>query len=98
MADGAATLDARTVPPARRHAAIFSAFDSLATGEAFVLLNDHDPKPLLYQFQAQYAGPFEWNVLEAGPECFRIEIRRRAGWSPTVTKYLEEVTGGSTSS
>lgn len=68
MPDGTPTLDARTVPPARRHAAIFSTFDSLATGEAFVLINDNDPKPLLYQFQAQYAGAFEWNALEAGPE------------------------------
>ena len=70
-------LDARALPPPRRHPEIFRAFDTLAPGEAFVLVNDHEPKPLLYQFQAERSGAFDWSVLEAGPERFRVEIRRR---------------------
>ncbi len=83
-------LDVRPLPPARRHSEIFGAFGALGEGEAFVLVNDHDPKPLLYQFQAEHPGGFEWSVLEAGPERFRVEIRRRAGEpSRTVFEYLE---------
>lgn len=83
-------LDVRTIPPAQRHPEIFGAFDALEPDEAFVLVNDHDPKPLLYQFQAERSGCFEWSVLEQGPEQFRIEIRRRADAGPrSVTDYLE---------
>ncbi|MBI2893739.1 MAG: DUF2249 domain-containing protein [Deltaproteobacteria bacterium] len=83
-------LDARIIPPPSRHQEIFRTFDALAPGDAFILVNDHDPKPLLYQFQAERPGRFEWSVLEAGPERFRIEIRRRTAEGPrTVTDYLE---------
>ncbi len=83
-------LDVRNLPPSQRHSEIFSTFTALAPDEAFVLVNDHDPKPLLYQFQAEYPGRFEWFPLEARAECFRVEIRRRTGeTSRTVTEYLE---------
>lgn len=83
-------LDVRTLPPMRRHPEIFGLFDTLKPDEAFVLVNDHDPKPLLYQFQAEHPGRFEWSVLEAGPARFRIEIRRRAaGGARGVAEYLE---------
>ncbi len=83
-------LDVRALPPPRRHAEIFGAFNALGENDAFVLVNDHDPKPLLYQFQAEHAGQFEWSVLEAGPERFRVEIRRRTGEaSRSVSEYLE---------
>lgn len=39
-------LDVRTVPPPQRHPLILQTFESLAPGEAFILVNDHDPKPL----------------------------------------------------
>lgn len=85
------TLDVRTMPAARRHAEIFSTFDTLAVSGGFVLLSDHDPKPLLYQFQAKCPGQFDWYVMEAGPDRFRVEIRRRASnTSRTVTEYLED--------
>jgi uncharacterized protein (DUF2249 family)/hemerythrin superfamily protein len=83
-------LDVRSLPPAGRHAEIFRTFEALKPGEAFVLVNDHDPRPLLYQFQAERAGRFEWSVLEAGPERFRVEIRRRtAEGTRNVTEYLQ---------
>ena len=83
-------LDVRPLPPPGRHAEIFRTFEALKPGEAFVLVNDHDPKPLLYQFQAERAGRFEWSVLEAGPERFRIEIRRRVTeGARSVTEYLQ---------
>ncbi|MCC6132437.1 MAG: hemerythrin domain-containing protein, partial [Acidobacteria bacterium] len=65
-------------------------FDALKPGEGFILVTDSDPKPFLLQFQAGRPGRFEWNVLEAGPARFRVDIRRRATESPrSVTEYLE---------
>lgn len=41
-------------------------------------LNDHDPKPLYYQFEAEHAGQFTWEYLEQGPEVWRVRIGRPA--------------------
>ncbi|HET7043916.1 MAG TPA: DUF2249 domain-containing protein [Gaiellaceae bacterium] len=73
-----ATLDVRTEPPARRHELIFDAYDALAPGAGFVLVNDHDPKPLWYQFEAEHKGAYSWDYLEQGPEVWRVRIGRPA--------------------
>jgi uncharacterized protein (DUF2249 family)/hemerythrin-like domain-containing protein len=72
-------LDVRDIPPAERHARVFRTFDGLHEGGRFILVSDHDPRPLLYTFQAERPGAFEWNLLEGGPTRFRVEIVRRAG-------------------
>jgi uncharacterized protein (DUF2249 family) len=72
-------LDVRDMPPAQRHETIFATYKDLAPGAAFVLVNDHDPKPLRYQFEAQYPGEFTWDYLEAGPRTWRVRIGRRRG-------------------
>lgn len=72
------TLDIRPIPPAQRHPLIFQRFEALAPGESFVLVNDHDPKPLYYQFQAERTGQFTWDYLEEGPEAWRVRIGRAA--------------------
>lgn len=69
-------LDVREEPPARRHTLIFDTFAALAPGGAFELRNDHDPKPLHYQFQAEMPGRFTWDYLEQGPEVWRVRIGR----------------------
>ncbi len=45
-------------------------------GEAFVLVNDHDPKPLYYQFTFEKPGQFTWTYQEEGPDVWRVEIGR----------------------
>jgi len=67
-------IDVRQIPPRDRHPLIFQTFDNLALGEAFVLVNDHDPRPLYYQFLHERADQFTWNYLEQGPEVWRVEI------------------------
>ncbi|MFT4882870.1 MAG: hypothetical protein ACI8U4_000366 [Natronomonas sp.] len=47
------TLDVRDVPPVERHPKIHDAFDALDSGEALHIVNDHDPKPLFYEFEAE---------------------------------------------
>lgn len=67
-------LDVRVLPPRRKHPTIFETFDALEPGAAFVILNDHDPMPLKYQFMAERADAFTWRYLEEGPERWRVEI------------------------
>ena len=74
-------LDVRPEKPARRHELIFETYGALRAGESFVLVNDHDPKPLYYQFAAEHAGEFEWNPLEEGPETWRVRIVRTGATS-----------------
>jgi uncharacterized protein (DUF2249 family) len=73
-----ATLDVRELPPARRHALIFDTYATLPPNGAFILVNDHDPKPLYYQFQAERPGEFDWEYLERGPQVWRVRIGRQA--------------------
>jgi uncharacterized protein (DUF2249 family) len=67
-------IDVRRVPPAQRHPLIFDTFADLTPGASFVLVNDHDPKPLYYQFAAEHTGEFTWDYLEQGPVNWQVRI------------------------
>ena len=69
-------LDVRALAPAQRHSEIFAAYRNLTSGNGFLLINDHDPKPLQYQFDAEYKGEFTWDYLESGPKTWRVRIGR----------------------
>jgi uncharacterized protein (DUF2249 family) len=69
-------LDIRSIAPMNRHPLIFDRFEALAPGEGFILVNDHDPKPLYYQFQAERTNQFSWDYLEQGPKDWRVRIGR----------------------
>ncbi len=71
------TIDVRTIAPRDRHPLIFETFDALPEGEGFELVNDHDPRPLHYQFMHERPGLFAWEYLEQGPETWRVAIRRQ---------------------
>lgn len=70
------TFDVRPLPPAERHSLIFSTFNKLVSGQTLELINDHDPKPLQAQFQAELAGKFSWDALEQEPGTWRVAITR----------------------
>ena len=70
------TLDIRPIPPPQKHPMIFQLFDSLKPGRSFILINDHDPKPLYYQLQAERNGQFTWEYVEQGPLDWRVKIGR----------------------
>ena len=71
-------LDVREITPRERHSLIFQTFAELPAGTAFVLVNDHDPKPLYYQFSFEHAGQFTWDYKEQGPEVWRVRIGKVA--------------------
>ena len=72
------TIDVRTIVPRERHPLIFDTFRNLSPGASFLLVNDHDPKPLYYQFQAEMGGQFQWEYLESGPEVWKVRIGKAA--------------------
>ena len=67
-------VDVRNIVPRERHPLIFSTYGALAPGEGFVLVNDHDPKPLYYQFRAELGEVFQWDYVESGPEVWQVRI------------------------
>lgn len=60
------TLDVTKIEPRLKHPTIFERFDALEGGQAFVIRNDHDPKPLYYQLIAERGQTFEWEYLKEG--------------------------------
>ena len=70
-------LDVRPIVPREKHLTIFNTFDALHRGETFQLINDHDPVPLYYQFQAERQNQFNWNYIEKGPEVWRVNISKK---------------------
>lgn len=71
-----AELDVRALPHGQRHGIIFGKLDALEVGGALIIVNDHDPKPLRYQTEALWPGKFDWTYLQAGPQLWRLAIRR----------------------
>ncbi len=69
-------FDVRPFPPAKRHDMVFDAFAELNPGEAFVFINDHDPKPLYYQMEAENSEPFKWEYLMTMPEEWKVKVMK----------------------
>lgn len=78
MAATPVVLDVRPIPGREKHPTIFRTFDALKPGESMQLVNDHDPRPLRYQFLAERPDAFEWTYEEQGPEVWRVRIARTA--------------------
>lgn len=79
MADSvdAIMIYAPLLPPPIRHQTIFGVLDALPANQSVMLVNDHDPKPLFYQLEAEQPGVFTFHYVESGPERFAIRITRK---------------------
>jgi len=84
-------MDVRPIPCSVKHSLIIQTWLQLPVGDHFILLNDHDPVPLYYQFAAQWPGTFEWKHLVKGPDEFRVKITKLNSTEPDKT----EATSGS---
>jgi uncharacterized protein (DUF2249 family) len=73
---GTDVIDVRSLVPAQRHARIFELVGALKPGDSFILVNDHDPKPLYYQLEAEHPAQFSWTYIEQGPSVWRVKIGR----------------------
>lgn len=72
-----ASVDARKYEPKDKHPTIFNTLATLKSGQKMELINDHDPKPLYYQLEAEHPKEYEWEYLENGPEVWRISITKK---------------------
>ena len=69
-------LDLRKIMPFERHELIFQKWDALKPGDTLKIINDHDPKPLHYQFEAEYKGKYEWTYDQQGPKDWAVRIKK----------------------
>ena len=69
-------MDVRPIPCSVKHGLIIRTWLDLPVDDHFILLNDHDPVPLYYQFAAQWPGAFAWEHLVKGPDEFRVKITK----------------------
>jgi uncharacterized protein (DUF2249 family) len=78
LLDANKVMDVRPIPCSIKHGLILKTWFELPVGDHFILLNDHDPVPLRYQFQAEFGAAFTWEYLEKGPADFRVKISKVA--------------------
>ncbi|MDA8174328.1 MAG: DUF2249 domain-containing protein [Nitrospiraceae bacterium] len=71
-------LDVSKLLPPQRHPLIFQTFDGLQKGDSFLLINDHDPKPLWYQFLHERENMFSWEYVQQGPDLWKVKITKKA--------------------
>ena len=69
-------VDVRGLRKPAKHPTIFAAYRDLPVGGSFVLINDHDPKHLRDEFEADHAGSYRWDYLH----------RERGDWRIAITK------------
>jgi uncharacterized protein (DUF2249 family) len=86
-------MDVRPIPCSVKHGLIIQTWLDLSVGDHFILLNDHDPVPLYYQFSAQWPGAFTWEHLVKGPDEFRVKITKLKAMA-TVSEPVPSCCGG----
>ena len=69
-------MDVRSIPCSVKHGLIIQTWLQLPVGDHFILLNDHDPVPLRYQFAAQWPDTFTWEHLVNLPGEARVKITK----------------------
>ena len=69
-------MDVRSIPCSVKHGLIIQTWIQLPVGDHFILLNDHDPVPLRYQFAAQWPETFTWEHLVNTPGEARVKITK----------------------
>jgi Uncharacterized conserved protein len=71
-----ARLDVRRLPHGQRHARVLDALAALPPDGALVLVAPHAPRPLLAEIDTRYAGQFETEWLQDGPDVWQIRLHR----------------------
>lgn len=73
------TLDVREIPPPERHPMIHQTFEDMDSGEVLEIVNDHEPKPLFYEMQAEVESfdPEGYEVEREAAEKFVAKFPKR---------------------
>ena len=77
--DSALVLNGYLIPAAFRHEVIFQVLAALPVHYSVTLVNDHDPKPLFYQLDAEQPGRYGHESVEPPqPDYWAVKITRNA--------------------
>ncbi len=75
----AIVLQAWMLPSSIRHQVIFDVLDALPPGHSVTLINDHDPKPLFYQLDAEQPDQFRRQATTPpNPALFSVVVTRQS--------------------
>jgi uncharacterized protein (DUF2249 family) len=69
-------LDVRTLIPIERHKRLLRIFKELPVNASFIFINDHDPKPLYYEFRSVYGDVVAWEYLNRGGREWKVKVTR----------------------
>jgi uncharacterized protein (DUF2249 family) len=72
----AAVIYAPVLPPQVRHQMIVDVFEAIPVNYSALLINDHDPKPLIYQLRAERSDVFGFEYVESGPTDYVVRVTR----------------------
>jgi uncharacterized protein (DUF2249 family) len=67
-------LDVTQLAPRDKHPTIHQRLADLAPGQTLRIYNDHDPRPLKFEIEADFPGVYSWNYVDAGPNVWRVDI------------------------
>jgi len=84
-------LDLRNMMPFERHSSIFKMWNSLKEGETLRIINDHEPKPLYYLFEAEHKGQFEWKYEKKGPKDWIFAIKKISNTDNIKKQEIKEL-------
>jgi uncharacterized protein (DUF2249 family) len=70
-------IETQLIPAQERHVYILKKFDSLETGDSITLINNHDPKPLLAQFDENRSSQFTSEYLLNGPIEWKVKLTKK---------------------
>lgn len=73
------TIDLRKIPYFGRTDEVLVLWRKIKPGQSLKIINDHDPKPLYYQFEMQQHGRFEWHNIREGARKWVIKIKKING-------------------
>ena len=69
-------LDVTKLAPKDKHPTIHQRMAELLDGETLRIYNDHDPRPLKFEIEADFPGTYSWNYVDSGPDVWRVDIRK----------------------
>lgn len=71
------TIEAQKIPGPERHEFIMKSFANLNPDESLVVLNSHDPKPLIEGMKTTFGKLFDFIYLEQGPVDWRVRFTKK---------------------
>jgi len=74
---GAPVLVVKSLPKPLRHGAVIGAFESLAPGATMIIVEPHDPTPLLDQIRDRFPDGVDMEHETQGPDEWRVRLIRK---------------------